>query len=591
MKRTVSLIAIATAIILSSGCSKMDEFKRLATAKHPTYTAVFADATRSELTEDGDLYHPVWTAGDRIAITDGYTTSYYKTNVTGRDAADFTFASGVDPEYVPTAFFPSTIVKKIPSVQKYVTGKIFIPMIGEIMDNKITFKNLCGMMKLNISAESSVSIRRIEISADQPICGEYYVEDGKAVVDDEEGILTVEFDEGLKVGTTATPVYISLPENTYTGLTFKAFTTGNNKYCEVSLKRGKTIKIERSMVHEGAITLKNFKTVSIPMADLFDIIFSPDGTAFDASSNALDVQTFDAPSMCTVYDARLGRWVAQFNHSGVLTLNSGYYRADYDDNTVNALAEGHTLECLCCMDIETEGNTEYKMFSTMQSGGTGFLVSKSNAETPMQLTFLPHVGGAYVWAGSEVMPVPGRYYHIVGVFDKEHEIASVYINGELVGEYDAIGDFKAATSASRWFCVGGDSSATTAQNGWKGCVAIARAYSSVLTEDQVKSLYYASYTGHDYSNFFAYTGISYTDDETYPAGGEFILSAAGIEEGDYLCFEPVEDENNLIECATVYDYGTLIATLPASITTGQYRIWACRDEQKYLVGKVKMTVE
>lgn len=591
MKRTVSLLAIATAIFLSSGCSKMDEFRRLSTAKHPTYTAVFADATRSELTEDGDLYHPVWTAGDRIAITDGYTTSYYKTNVTGRDAADFTFASGVDPEYVPTAFFPSTIVNKIPSVQKYVPGKIFIPMIGEIMDNKITFKNLCGMMKLNISAESSVSIRRIEISADQPICGEYYVEDGTAVVDDEEGILTIEFDEGLKVGTTATPVFISLPENTYTGLTFKAFTTGNSKFCKVGLKRGKSIRIERSMVHEGAITLKDFEKVNTPVADLFDIIFSPDGTAFDASSNALDVQTFDAPSMCTVYDARLGRWVAQFNHSGALTLNSGYYRADYDENTVNALAEGHTLECLCCMDIETEGNTEYKMFSTMQSGGTGFLVSKSNAETPMQLTFLPHVGGAYVWAGSEVMPVPGRYYHIVGVFDKNNEIASVYINGELVGEYDAIGDFKAATSGSTWFCVGGDASATTAQNGWKGCVAIARAYSSALTEDQVKALYNASYAGHDYSNFFAYTGISFTDDETYPAGGEFTLSASGIEEGDYICFEPVEDEDNLIECVTVYSYGTLTATLPAGLTTGQYRIWACRDEQKYLVGKVKMTIE
>jgi len=588
MKKAFSLLAIASAIFFTSCCNRTDDFSR---QNKRTYTAEIIDGTRSTIAEDGDVYRTTWVKGDKIAITDGETTSIYKTQDGGKSKANFSFWGGVDPEGMPVAYYPSTITKEIPTVQSYTKDNIFIPMVGEIVDDHIVFKNLCGMMKLNVSCDKGVAVRRMEISADQPLCGEYYVENGTAIIDDEEGILTIEFDEGLAVSSTPTPVYISLPENTYTGLIFKV-TLANRSTCTVSLKRGNSIKIERSKVHEGAIVLKNFKDApKAPVADLFDIMFNPDGTAQDVSSSGLEIQTIDANSMCSFYDARLGRWVAHFNHAGAISIYSGFYRADYGDEFTTALGESHTLECLISSDILSEGGTEYKMFSTMQSGGTGFLISKTSAATPLQLTFLPYVGSNYVWAGSEVNPEPGRYYHLVGIYDKKNELVSVYLDGELVGEYDAVGDFKPASAAARWICVGGDSSNTAVmQNGWKGVVAIARAYSAALTEDQVKALYQASHVGHDYSNFFAYKSISFSATEPFSAGDEFTVFADGIEPGDFICFEAQTEENKLITCTTTYDIGTLKAIIPAGLTSGIYRIWACRDEQKYALGKAELTI-
>ena len=69
------------------------------------------------------------------------------------------------------------------------------------------------------------------------------------------------------------------------------------------------------------------------------------------------------------------------------------------------------------MELQTEFASEIKPFSSMQSGGTGFLMTDSSKG--MEITFLPHVGNSYKWAQSGITPEVGRYYHVVGVWNKE----------------------------------------------------------------------------------------------------------------------------------------------------------------------------
>lgn len=379
MKKALYLFALAVALVFISSCSRVDEFNKINQQSHPTYSAVIGDVTRTALQEDGSVYHVNWAAGDMIAISDGNNTSYYKTQDSGKPTGNFTFASGLDPDGVPTAYYPSTIVNELPAVQTYTPNNIArSPMIGLILEDQITFKNLCGILKLNVSTTGKgVAIKTIEISADQPLCGEYEVDfDGKATITYGEKNLTINCPSGLSLSADPKPLYIALPEGTYTNMTFKVTAT-NRSTCTAKQKKGQPITIERSKVHEGAIQFNNFKDgMKLPVADLFDIMFNQDGTAMDVSASALDVQLFDGPALVTIYDDLLGRYVAHFNHNGSLNLYNGYYRADYTDGITAALPETHSLECLFCSDITSEGGTEYKMFSTMQSGGTGFLVSK-----------------------------------------------------------------------------------------------------------------------------------------------------------------------------------------------------------------------
>lgn len=591
MKKALYILAIATAVISTSNCSRMDEFGKK-TTKHRTYTAEIIGDTRTSLSEDGDVYHVNWNAGDLIAINDGTNTSYYKANEGGKNTSTFTFAHGVDPDGLPVAYYPSTAVNELPAVQEYTAGNIArSPMVGTIEEDHISFKNLCGIVKFNVSTTGkSMSIKTIEISADQPLSGEYVVDNGTAVIGYGNQGITINCTKGFSLSSTPTPLYVALPEGKYTNMTFKV-TAANRSTCTVKMKRGQSITVERSKVHEGAIQFNNFKDApKLPVADLFDILFNADGTAIDISSSCLDVQTVDGTAMTTFYDAALGRYVAHFNHNGSMTISSGFYRADYDDNIADALSNGHSLECLFCLDFTSPGTTEYKMFSAMQSGGTGFLVSKSTANPPLQLTFLPYVGSNYIWTGGDINPEGGHYYHVVGVYDKDEEETRIYIDGEFMNAYEATGAFKNPSAAARWFCVGGDASNTAVcQSGWKGDVAIARAYSKALTDDEVKALYEASYVGRDYSNFFYVQNISFASDITVSVGEEYVISASEIEEGDYICFESVADDK-LLECVSNYDSGMLKAVIPAGMTSGTYRIWLCRGEQRYSLGKTILTI-
>ena len=105
------------------------------------------------------------------------------------------------------------------------------------------------------------------------------------------------------------------------------------------------------------------------------------------------------------------------------------------------------------------------------------MVCKTSGSRGNELTFLPNVSTTgksnWRWATSGIVPVPKKYYHVVGVWDKDEKVAKIYVDGVLKKTVDADGELVLPKTNSQWFGVGCDSG-PSAQLGWCGDVVLAR---------------------------------------------------------------------------------------------------------------------
>lgn len=235
--------------------------------------------------------------------------------------------------------------------------------------------------------------------------------------------------------------------------------------------------------------------VLLPEADILDVQFNADGTAVDVSPMNNTVENFGTK---TYFSRTFNRYVATFDNAwGGTTAN--YFKVDYTSNKAfqDALAAGHTLEAVVMADYtDPIPDNEAKFFASHEQGGTGLMVcKKANGKNGLnEYIFLPNISttgkSVWRWATSGVEPVKKRFYHIVGVWNKEENKAYVYVDGRLMNAIDTEGDlvFPNASKNSRWFGIGCDAG-PTAQGGWTGDVALARIYSKPLTATEVSAIY------------------------------------------------------------------------------------------------------
>lgn len=211
-----------------------------------------------------------------------------------------------------------------------------------------------------------------------------------------------------------------------------------------------------------------------PVANLFDLRFAADGSVRDASSHAVRVKT--GSTRPTVVPAAAGSpEAAAFSGSA-----GCFYRVDYaDDEAIrSAFSDGFSYELLY-----RPGNTANACpLSAQESGGAGIEQASGG-----QIQFYCHVGGGYKVLKSGVTAEPGRYYHVVAVYDRGAARTRLYVNGIPAGEMAAEGDFGfPADTAARWIGIGGDCNGSgNAQFALKGEVAVARMYGKALTRDEV----------------------------------------------------------------------------------------------------------
>lgn len=326
---------------------------------------------------------------------------------------------------------------------------------------------------------------------------------------------------------------------------------------------------------------------------ILDVQFNQDGSAVDVSGKGVEVKTVPGSGLVTYENRSTRSYVAHFNQEPGSSFTSGYYRVDYTEESDlwKKLSDGHSFEMLARFDADIASwNKEIKPFSAMEAGGVGFLITKGD----QVLTFLPNVSedgkSVWRWAKSGVKPEYGRYYHLVGVWNKDEKKAYVYLDGELKGTVDAPGNLRIpGNAAARWICIGGDAGPNDAQAAWKGDIAIARIFDSPLTKSDVETLY-KRVQGYNLS-----VSTINVDNVVLPSGiqvkpgSRLPILGSGFQDGDVVSFQSLTGKYVQTAGCEVSETGVFV-TLPADLVTGTYKVILRRGGAFYPLGVTELTV-
>lgn len=349
-----------------------------------------------------------------------------------------------------------------------------------------------------------------------------------------------------------------------------------------------------SLSHTCVIEQKGKEKI---VADMLDIVFNEDGTAQDISIAKMAVNTIAGPQLMTYYNEEYGRYVAHFNNTMGTSASSSYYQVRYSNRTafMTKLSNGHTLEVLFKIDESPKGFGEIKPFSSHQAGGTGIILSDKGRGN--DITFLPNVSesgnSTWRWNESNVTPEPGKYYHVVGVWDKEAKKAKIYVNGKLCQTTSAPGELHLQPADYQWFGIGVDPGGKTAgSNSFKGDIVIARIYDAPLNNEQAIQLYeQAQPVGETPSESFSLKDIVFSNEAQLGVGYGFSVYGSGFAEGDKIRFISTNDSSveYVLDVRANEERGLVV--IPANFTSGEYRMFALRGNASFPIGVVNITIQ
>ena len=267
-KFVISLVALSAVLV---SCSKEPVTIDLsATKEAPVFTATFAEQPEVKASFSG--LKVSWAAGDEILIKDSEgKKAVYVADAAG-ETSSFSFKSGdvLGTEGVTyEAFFPynETADEQLPVVQVYGLNGTEItrfeaPMHAEGATTNLAFKNLCGLLKIDLKKAASVStafnLKYILLEADKGLTGTYTVDGDKAVVTGTTpAVLNMESAKAL--GTTALTFYLWVPEGNYASFDITAMHNDTSAFYEQtwSLKGGSSLQITRNVISELELEVSN----------------------------------------------------------------------------------------------------------------------------------------------------------------------------------------------------------------------------------------------------------------------------------------------------------------------------------------------
>ena len=331
---------------------------------------------------------------------------------------------------------------------------------------------------------------------------------------------------------------------------------------------------------------------SLPRADMLDVVFNADGTATDVSAKMMNIVDYPSSGKVTFYEEYQQCYMSRFYNNLYAEAQSGFYQIDFrSHNSYKAeLADGHTMETIMKLSSAHDGSKEAKWFSCHDTGGTGFLLTDSSKGSV--IAFLLRIGSEYKWALSNIVPQVGEYYHVVGVWNKESGQAVVYVNGVKYTPASASGTFtQPKNDVACWFAVGGDpkkSTAATSQNSWNGDVGMARIYDRPLTDAEVAALWNEAKRERPRETIQLSTPQFFSKAEV-KEGSKYAIYVDGIQSGDMLQFASEQGEAKLLQSSV--ENGRIVATIPADMTSGKYRVSLARGNERCFVCEVELTVK
>ena len=585
-------VLFAAVAFLLAGCS----VEEISTVEDVITAVMESDATRTSVTDEG---HFTWSEGDRVWLhtTNGSVVGTLSAGA-GTATANFSYGAFIggltgkaaypyNPDHSISGDQMSFVLPASYDLGSNITNTN-AAMYGVIVEGTVKFNHLAGVMRF-VFRNAPAGTDKFQITLDKKINGEFIIDltdplpiiETSAAVADSEKTITLEFDALRSVSDLY--LYVPLPIGTYTtlGLELRA---GDRSVWTYSNTVTNTVR-RKSLILMPEVKLNQ------PVADLLDICFNPDGSAKDISSSQRAVTLFPGSTHMNYYNEGLSRYVAYFNNPFNKSITSGFYKIDYENDAEYKakIADGHTLEMMFRMERHADGEYEIKPFSSMEGGGTGFLITKKKAYGG-DITFLPNVttdgNSNWIWTQSGVVPELGTYYHVVGIWNKEEGKSYIYVNGELRGTQNAVGEFKFPSDERNWFCIGADpSKKTTANVPFKGDVAIARIYDAPLDAQQVQELW------NKVKDIHQAVPINISDLEMLPAatvkpGCSMYIYGKGFEEGDVLRLGG--QDGHVCETAVGEDHIRFV--IPDGLASGQTNLTLLRGKSSAILGTVTLTV-
>ena len=332
---------------------------------------------------------------------------------------------------------------------------------------------------------------------------------------------------------------------------------------------------------------------ALPQADLLDVEFLADGTARNVAPGAeMKVQTFAGSALSTYYSETYRRYVAHFNRTPATQMSDGFYKADYSSlsGVQQKLKSAVTMEALVRLDSPAPGNAETKFFSSMQSGGIGFLIP--TAGNGASWTWLPNVSTTgssnWIWTKSGVTPVVGQYVHLVGIWDKESGISRIYVDGVCKATQHTDGSQNLpGVNSCWWFCIGGDpNSATTAESAWCGDIVLARIFSRSLSEEEIQLLWHAVDVPAP-EDIITLSDVRFMSPLYIRPEHKFRVYAQGLKPGDVI---RLSNQTNTYTLDTEVFDGYAKALVGGDVASGTYSMTCIRGKATYPIGTVQLTV-
>lgn len=310
-------------------------------------------------------------------------------------------------------------------------------------------------------------------------------------------------------------------------------------------------------------------------ADLLDVQFLNDGTAVDVSPAQHPIETVPGAALVTYYNEDLGQYVANFRHTLGGVDGTGFYRVPYTagDPFISDLADGCTIESIFKLQVENPGTAEVKWFSSIQGGGMGLILPLKSRN--QSITFLPNLGsGANVWCWthSNVYPEAGKYYHVVGVYDKEKNESRVYVNGQLCNTVTPSGTFTPVAAGAEYFCIGGDANVgKTCESALDGEVVSAKIYSRPLTDEEVSAVFEKSHMTQS-SQAVALSGLQFLPMCNVGPGYGYVIYGNGFQSGDAIEMQSLQSETTKYTPTVNVESGKVTLTIPTGMHSGYYRM-------------------
>ena len=225
------LMLLAAALLVVTGCKK--DNKDLNVEKMTFKASIDNGNAKTFISFSGDDGILSWTENDEVNINGkGFTAK----NVDNFGRATFegeTVAPDADGKY--KAIFPANLYQDgnyvLPATQTYAANNLsgVNPMYAESTTTDLEFRSICALMKLNLKGTTgSEKVTKIEVTANEPLSGVFYIDDYKAVLgrNQNSAALTLDCGEGATLSTDGTTFYIAIPEGSYTDLTFTVTSDG-----------------------------------------------------------------------------------------------------------------------------------------------------------------------------------------------------------------------------------------------------------------------------------------------------------------------------------------------------------------------------